>query len=221
MGRERGISQTNRTCNFAALGADGATVSLIVSPPPNAPGESASVDQTRWFAEEVQPHESSLRSYLRGAFPTVRDVDDVVQESYLRLWRARTAHPIQCARAFLFGIARRLAVDVIRKERRTTAHNVVMDFGTLGVLEEKADPAEAICAQQEIALLAEAIHALPARCREIMILRKLDRLSHREIAQRLGISVATAEVQIYRGMEKCTCYLRSRGVAGARRRTPP
>lgn len=168
----------------------------------------------RWFAEEVQPHESSLRSYLRGAFPTVRDVDDVVQESYLRLWKARAAHPIQSGRAFLFGIARRLAVDVIRKERRTTAHEVVVDLDTCRVLDEKADAAETSSAQQEIALLAEAIHSLPARCREIMILRKLERLSHRDIAHRLGISVSTVEVQLFRGMEKCTRYLRRRGVAG-------
>ncbi|MGH7947554.1 MAG: RNA polymerase sigma factor, partial [Opitutaceae bacterium] len=191
------------------------------SPPPNAPSESPSVDQRRWFAEEVQPHESSLRSYLRGSFPTVRDVDDVVQESFLRLWKARAAHPIQCTRAFLFGIARRLAVDVVRRERRTTAHNVVVDFGVLSVLEEQADAAETLSAQQDIALLAEAIHALPARCREIMILRKLDRLSHREIARQLGVSASTVETQILRGMEKCTRYLRSRGVVNSRNGNPP
>jgi RNA polymerase sigma-70 factor (ECF subfamily) len=149
---------------------------------------------------------------LKSSFPTVRDVDDVVQESYLRLLNARTVHPIQCARAFLFGIARRLAVDVIRKAQRTTAHEVVMDFGSLSVLEGRADAAEASSAQEETALLADAIRSLPARCREIMILRKLDRLSHQEIAQRLGISTSTVEVQIHRGMEKCTRYLRSRGV---------
>ncbi|MCF7689756.1 MAG: sigma-70 family RNA polymerase sigma factor, partial [Cephaloticoccus sp.] len=131
---------------------------------------------------------------------------------YIRLLKARTAHPIQCARAFLFSIARRLAVDVIRKERRTTAHEVVVDFESLNVLEGKANAAEASSTQEEIALLAEAIHSLPARCRKIMIMRKLDRLSHQEIAQRLSISVSTVEVQIFRGMAKCTRFLRSRGV---------
>lgn len=169
-------------------------------------------EQTRWFSEEVQPHEASLRSYLRGSFPTVYDVDDVVQESYVRLLKARSAHPIQCVRAFLFGIARRLAVDVIRKERRTTAHEVVMDLDSLNVLYGKPDAAETSSRKEEIALLAEAIHSLPARCRKIMILRKLDRLSHQEIARRLGITVSTVEVQIFRGMAKCTRFLRKRGV---------
>lgn len=192
-----------------------------MSLPPAASEPSPSLDQSRWFAEEVQPHESSLRSYLKGSFPAVRDVDDLVQESYLRLLKARAAHPIQCARAFLFGVARHLAVDVIRKEKRTTAHEVVADFGSLDVLEDKADAAETASVRQEIALLAEALHSLPPRCREVMILRKLDRLSHREIAQRLGITVATVEAQIFRGMEKCTHHLRSRGVVIAPRGNSP
>lgn len=185
---------------------------IRMSPPSTAPDHSSGVDQARWFDNEVRPHEASLRSYLKSSFPTMRDVDDLVQESYLRICKAHSTHPIHCVRAFLFGIARRLAVDVIRKERRTTAHNVSMDIGTFDIREDKVDAAEAASTQQEIELLAEAIHALPARCREVMILRKIERLHHREIAQRLGITVPTVEAQIARGMEKCTCYLRSRGV---------
>lgn len=193
----------------------------LMSPPSAAPDPSPGVDQARWFDNEVRPHETSLRSYLKGSFPAMRDVDDVVQESYLRICKAHATHPIHCVRAFLFGIARRLAVDVIRKERRTTAHNVSMDFGAFDVREDKADAAEAASTQQEFDLLAEAIHALPARCREVMILRKIERLSHREIAQRLGITVPTVEAQVSRGMEKCTCYLRSHGVAITPRRSAP
>lgn len=181
--------------------------------PPSEPTSPDSSGKPDWFAKEVGSHESSLRAYLKSSYPTVRDVDDVVQESYLRFWKAHATTPIQSARAFLFGIARRFAVDIIRKERRTTAHNVVMDFDAVSVIDNKVDAAEAACTQEEIALLAQAIHSLPGRCREIMILRKLDQLSHREIADRLGISTATVEVQIFRGMEKCARFLRSHGAA--------
>ncbi|MBI4625089.1 MAG: RNA polymerase subunit sigma-24, partial [Verrucomicrobia bacterium] len=34
----------------------------------------------RWFAEEVQPHEAALRTWLHGRFPDLKDVDDVVQD---------------------------------------------------------------------------------------------------------------------------------------------
>ncbi|MBI5381581.1 MAG: RNA polymerase sigma factor [Opitutae bacterium] len=171
-------------------------------------------DQLRWFTEEVHPHESSLRSYLKGSFPTVRDVDDVVQESFLRIWRARAGHPIQSARAFLFGIARRLAIDTLRRDR-SALHEVVTDFHSTRVLEEGPGVVETVSRRQEIALLTEAIDTLPARCREIVILRKLEGLSHRDIAVRLGISEETVQVQLGRGMHKCIRYLRRRGVLPA------
>ena len=104
------------------------------------------------------------------------------------------------------------ATDVIRKEKRTTANDVVVDLGSLRVIGDQVDSAEACSVQQEIALLPDAIHALPRRCREIMIMCKLERRSHQEIARRLGISQSTVEVQLYRAMEKFTRYLRSRGV---------
>lgn len=180
--------------------------------PSTASEHTPSADQARWFANEVHPHESALKGYLRGSFPSVRDIDDVVQESYLRILKARAAHPLNSARAFLFSVARRLAIDVIRKNMRTSARETVMDLSTANVLIDKADVAETVSIDEEFTLLAEAIHALPARCRQIMILRKLERLSHQAISERFGISISTVEVQISRGMGKCTEYLRSRGV---------
>lgn len=82
--------------------------------PPNKPK-----GPEKWFAEEVQPHGPSLRAFLRGRFPAVRDVDDVVQESYLRIWKARARHPIDSAKAFLFRIARNLALDTLRHEKNS------------------------------------------------------------------------------------------------------
>ena len=62
-------------------------------------------ENTRWFAEEVQPHEPSLRSYLRAVFPSFPDVDDLVQESYARLIRARETGRVGYAKAFLYTTA--------------------------------------------------------------------------------------------------------------------
>ena len=52
-------------------------------------------------------HDDHLKAYLRTSFPTVRDVDDIVQESYLRIWRRQSIQPVRTAKAFLFTIARR------------------------------------------------------------------------------------------------------------------
>lgn len=173
----------------------------------------SNTEQARWFKDEVHPHDGQLKSWLRGQFPTVRDVDDVVQESYMRIWKARLAHPIDSAKAFLFSVARRVALDLVRSQRRSPV-DTVSDWETAGVLSTERDPAANVSQQEKIDLLADAIAALPTRRREIVILRKLQRLPQREVALRLDLSERTVENQLYRGIRQCEEYLRIRGVRG-------
>jgi RNA polymerase sigma factor (sigma-70 family) len=162
---------------------------------------AAEHDTTRWFAEEVQPNDSSLRSYLRHAFPTVHDVDDLVQESYLRIWKARASQPVHSARSFLFQIARRLAIDVLRR-RRTSRIEAVPDLMTLPVADASPGVAESASLQEELWLLTRALHALPPRCREVMVLRKIEGLSQKEIAARLGVTEGTVQVHVVQGLRR-------------------
>ena len=66
-----------------------------------------SSEDSTWFAKDVQPHEAELRAYLRRNFPGTTDVDDVIQESYLRLLQQRGATPIRSPKAYLFATARK------------------------------------------------------------------------------------------------------------------
>jgi RNA polymerase sigma factor (sigma-70 family) len=169
-------------------------------------------DDARWFAENVLPHEVSLRSYLRRRVAGVGDVDDVVQETFLRILRAGRGRQIRSIRGFVFRVAQRLVIDALRSVRRRGIHEPVTENHILDVIQEERGVAEEVSLRQEMELLAEAIDALPRRCREIIILRKLEGLSHREIARRLGLSTETVQVQIGRGMRRCSAYLRARGV---------
>jgi RNA polymerase sigma-70 factor (ECF subfamily) len=172
---------------------------------------SPTADHHRWFAEEVQPHQSQLRSYLRGTFPTVRDVDDVVQESLLRIWRARAKQTIRSAKDFLFQTGRNVATDAIRRQRASPV-DFVADLAGSSVLESSPSAADVVCTREELAVLADAIARLPARCREIVILRKIKRVPQKEIARMLGVSEFTVQNQVSRGMKRCEEYLAARGI---------
>lgn len=174
-------------------------------------------DHTRWFAEEVQPHERDLRAWLGSRFPDARDIDDVVQESYVRLLRAREATPVACARAYLFTTARNVALAIFRRPK-IFSQNPLSDPAVLRIVAEGADVAEQVSTRQEIALLLEAIDTLPGRCREVFVLRKLQGVSQREIAARLGLSEQTVQVQIAHGAKRCIHYLRQHGVSGRQAR---
>lgn len=168
-------------------------------------------EQSRWFAEEVQPHEASLRAWLRHRFPALPDVDDIVQESYARLLRAKEAGPVRYAKAFLFTTARNAVLDLFRRDR-VVAFDRVAEVERLAVIEDAPSAPDAVNRQQELALLAEAIRALPERCRHVLTLRKLYGLPQKEIAFRLGISEHTVEVQVAKGMRRCTAYFAERGL---------
>ena len=180
-----------------------------VSPPPPEPAPG--VEQSRWFLEQVHPHEASLRFHLRSSFPTARDVDDVVQESYLRVWKARAAQPIQSAKAFLFKVARHVALDFVRRQRISPIV-AVTDLVALPVIEDKPSAADVACTRDEVVLLAQAIDSLPPRCREIVILRKLRGVPQKAIAAQLGISEQTVQVQVLRGVKRCEAFLTKHGV---------
>lgn len=160
----------------------------------------------RWFLHEVHPYEGQLKAYLRKAYPAVPDPADIVQESFLRVWKARAAAPVRSAKSFLYQIARRLAIDVIRR-RQVAGDLAVCEIDVRSVLDDGPDASDAACRNEEIWLLAQAIAALPARCREVRILRNIGGLSQKEIAVRLGITEGTVQVHIGRGLRHLESHL--------------
>lgn len=171
-------------------------------------------DEAQWFSEAIRPHERELRAYLRGRFPSLPDVDDLVQETYARVWRARVERREALTRAYLFVVARNVALDLVRREKTVEVERVGA-MEELRLVEERPDAAETLSREQELALLDEAMRALPPRCREILTLRRIEGLSHRAIAEKLGIAEATVNAQLAIGLMRCRQYLCARGVARA------
>ncbi len=164
----------------------------------------------RWFAEEVQPHEAALRSWLAGRFPGLKDADDVVQESYARLLRVRETGSIACPRAFLFVTARNLSLNHLRHQRHEQPEGGAQ-IDPASVLDESAPIPDSIASAEDLRLLIRAIEALPGRCRQIVTLRKIYGLSQKEVAEQLGISEHTVESQGSIGLHKCIDYFRRHG----------
>jgi len=171
--------------------------------------ETRPSDHARWFADEVHPHEAALRGYLRSAFPSL-DVDDVVQESYLKLLRTRAAGRIASTKAYLFAIARNTALTLFHR-RRIFSATPVSELPDSRVLDAGPDAAQALVARERFDLMSQAIAQLPHRCGEVMRLAVLRGCSNAEIAGILGLAENTVRVHLARGIAKCADYLRARG----------
>jgi RNA polymerase sigma factor (sigma-70 family) len=168
-----------------------------------------------WFKLEVLPHEEALMRYLRRCWPNRDDIHDLRQETYVRIYEsAQSSIPVS-ARPFIFAIAKNLMADRIRKQR-IVAIDSVGDLETLDVLVDELTPERRTSAHEELRQLAHAVDELPAKCRAVLWMRRIDALSQKEVAARLGVSERTVEKHVMTGIKRLTD-----AVFGARKsRTP-
>jgi RNA polymerase sigma-70 factor (ECF subfamily) len=162
-----------------------------------------------WYEQNFRAHEPLLRAWLARRFPSLQDVDDIVQESYLRLVEAHSRTEIAMPKAYLFRVARNLVLDRLRHEK-VIAFEPLVEGDASDVEDEGASVHQTVTRDQRLEIMTQAIQALPTQCRHIFTLRKVHGLSQQEIAQRLGISQNTVSAQLTIGLNKCRQYVASR-----------
>ena len=151
-----------------------------------------------------------MRAWLLARFPTLSDVDDLVQESFARMLQARETGPIRSARALLFTTARNLALDAVRRQR-VVAFEPITDDPDSPVLADSTDVIATVSKQQELELLTKAIQSLPERSRQIFTLRTAYGLTQRQIAEKMGVSESTVEKLMAQGIRLCAEFFANGG----------
>lgn len=146
-----------------------------------------------------------LRAWLRSRFSSANDIDDIVQEAYMRVLQARETTEIASPKAFFFATARNLALGRVRRQQ-VWREDSLAETDLLAVLDASADVQREVASAQELELLTQAIQSLPARCRQIITLRKIYGMSQKEVAAQLGIAEHTVEAQGTIGLRKLTEY---------------
>jgi RNA polymerase sigma-70 factor (ECF subfamily) len=162
-------------------------------------------DQDLWFLTEVQPHGPALRAWLLARFPTLPDVDDLVQETFVRLLRTREVTPVRSARALLYVTARNLALDAVRRQK-VVRFETITEEASSSVVDDGGHVLAALNQQQELELLSQAIQSLPERCRRVMTLRASYGYTAKQIAACLGVSESTVDKSLAQGIRLCTAF---------------
>jgi RNA polymerase sigma factor (sigma-70 family) len=152
-----------------------------------------------WFAAEILPHEGVLVRYLTRVWPNSAEVLDLRQDIYVRVYESARGTLPTSPKAFLFATARNLMTDRIRHSRVVFIDST-QDIENLAVLVDEISPERRLSAHQELYGLARAFDSLSEKCRNVVWLRRVEGLSQRETAQRLGLHEGAVESQLARGV---------------------
>ena len=161
-----------------------------------------------WFIREILVHEDTLVRYLLRRWPNRPDVNDLRQDAYVRVYEAAAKSRPAVPKAFLFSTAAHLLADRMRR-RRVVAIDAVGDMEALDVLVEEVSPERRLSAHEALRRLAQAIDLLPPKCREVVWMRRVEEISQREVAQKLGISEKSVEKHVMKGMKLLAAAFRS------------
>ncbi len=144
----------------------------------------------------------TLERYVRRLLGNVDDAAEVSQETFLRAYVAELGHATPMSEAWLFTVARNLALSELRK-RTFRATDASGDLSDLQLHDAGANPEAHFERQQMIAAVELAMSRMAPKCLEVFRLRKIDGASHAMIAQQMGISTKTVERHMTRALQLC------------------
>ncbi len=144
---------------------------------------------------------TGLHKFLMRFLVRRQDVEDVVQETFLRAYESERQQKIDFPKSFLFTIAKNIALSEIdRKSTRVTSY--LSDLQDLNIAGEQSVE-DNVDAQQKLAAVLEVVAALPPQCQRVVIMKKMLGFSHQEIGRRLDISVRTVEKHLAKALQRC------------------
>jgi len=137
----------------------------------------------------------ALRSYLRRSLENRSDVDDFVQEVYLRIARHDNTQHIDCIQAFVFKTAKNLLCDRSRR-LATKLQQASVPCDDSSIPETSLDPAWRVLDNEKLQQFAAALRRTSANAQKAFMLSRVEGFSYAEIARRMDVSVSMVEKHI-------------------------
>jgi RNA polymerase sigma factor (sigma-70 family) len=143
-------------------------------------------------------HNAALLRFAATKLGSEQEARDVAQEAYVRLLQLDRPETIGYLRAFLFKITANLATDRLRARRRAP---VIQASSEEDLVSFELSPERQCGGLEMVAVLNRALTELPSKCREILLLHRLEGLSRDEIAKRTGLGERMVRLYMARALE--------------------
>jgi len=139
---------------------------------------------------------SNYRNAVISAHRILNDkseAEDAVQDTLIKLWENRTQLKEDTIGAYFATMVRNRCIDILRKKKPII---IEIDDGQLPTEDHSQMEHEELKAK-----INATIDSLPDRCREVFVLSRFEKLSHKEISESMGISTKTVENQITKALK--------------------
>lgn len=154
-----------------------------------------------WFCREILPHEPILMRFLARKWTHPHEVQDIRHDIYVRILEAAEKERPTQPKAYMFSIARHILIDRARRNR-VVAIDLLEDLDVLNVLVDEKTPERHASGREQLQRLTTLINRLPPRPREVVWMRRIEGLSQKDIAAKLGIAEGTVEKHLVRGIRQ-------------------
>ena len=152
-----------------------------------------------WFTCEVLPLEAILMHFLRHNWRDANEIEDMRQEVYARVCEAAQARPPEHAKSCVLKTARNLVIDRVRRGQ-VVPIDAVADLDALGIAVDAPGPDRSVMAREQLRRLQSALGKLSPRVRQVIVMRRIEGIARREIAQRMGVTEDTVAEYLAEGM---------------------
>jgi len=137
-----------------------------------------------------------------------QDVDDILQETFIKVLHSDTQQKIKSPKGYLFVVSRNLVLKKLTQQSK----EIHTEIDEALIENENDNPVEKELHQKlKFERFSQILNSLPEQHRRAILLRKLYCLSHKEIAKKMDISVSSVEKYIAKGLKQCKQSLCTQG----------
>jgi RNA polymerase sigma-70 factor (ECF subfamily) len=160
---------------------------------------TAGSEDPNWRVTRFLPHEAEVRRWLRRVARRRFDESDIIQEAYYRIWRRVDDPSIKSPRSYFFMVVRNIFLEQLRRDQ-------IVRFSELSEVDAQSIPSEDpdiyryYDGRRRFEVVQAILGELPARCRDVIRLRKIEGKSQREAARLLGVSENVVEKDVARAL---------------------
>ena len=153
------------------------------------------------FEQSILPHLDAAYNLARWLTRNEHDAEDMAQESYLRAFKFFDGFHGTDARAWLLAIVRNTCYTWLHQNRgRETMASFDEEIHTIE--NEASNPAKLVLKSDDREMLKEALEELPVEFREVVVLRDLEELSYKQVAEVANIPLGTVMSRLARARER-------------------